>query len=71
MWHVRSREQEREREICLGCSLGALCLLADYLKVLEKIVLERKEESMHSVLIGQCMAESLGGGIDLQEEIDL
>ena len=38
---------------------------------LEKIVLERKKESMHSVWIGQLVAKSLGGGIDSRKEIDL
>ena len=28
-------------------------------------------ESMRSALIGQCLAESLGGGIYLREKIDL
>ena len=46
-------------------------LSADYQKGLEKIVIERKKESMCSSLIGQCIAESLGGVIDSRKEIDL
>ena len=46
-------------------------LSADYQKELEKIVLERKKESMWSTWIGQLVAESLGGGIDSRKEIDL
>ena len=46
-------------------------LSADYQKGLEKIVLERKNESMCSAWIGQLVAESLGGVIDSQKEIDL
>ena len=41
-------------------------LLAHFQKGLEKIVIERKKESMR-----QCGAESLGGGIDSREKIDL
>ena len=48
-----------------------LMLSADYQKGLEKIVLERKKESMHSAWIGQLVAESLGGSIDSRKEIDL
>ena len=44
-------------------------LSADYQKVLEKIVLERKKESMRSAWIGQLVAESLGGGINSRKEI--
>ena len=44
---------------------------ADYQKGLEKIVLERKKESMRSARIGQLVAESLGGDIDSRKEIDL
>ena len=53
--------------------LIARCYLmsADYQKGREKIVLERKKESMRSAWIGQLVAESLGGDIDLQKEIDL
>ena len=37
----------------------------DFQKGLEKLVLERKKESMCSAsAVGQCVAESLGGGID-------
>ena len=36
-------------------------LSTDYQKGLEKIVLERKKESMRSAWIGQLEAESLGG----------
>ena len=53
------------RDVCLGCWLIALCLSTHYPKKgLEKIVLERKKESMYSAWIGQLVAESLGGGID-------
>ena len=48
-----------------------LMLSADYQKGLEKIVLERKKESIRSAWIGQLVAESLGGGIDSRKEIDL
>ena len=40
-------------------------------KRVNKKVLERKKESMRSAWIGQLVAESLGGGIDLRKEIDL
>ena len=40
-------------------------------RLLEKIVLERKKESMCPAWISQLAAESLGGGIDLRKEIDL
>ena len=46
-------------------------LSADYQKGLEKIVLERKKESMRSAWIGQLVAESLGGDVDSRKEIDL
>ncbi len=46
-------------------------LSADYQKGLEKIVLEKKKESMHSAWIGQLVAELLGGCIDSRKEIDL
>ena len=46
-------------------------LSADYQKGLEKIVLERKKESMRSAWIAQLVAESLGRGIDSLKKIDL
>ena len=46
-------------------------LSTDYQKGQEKIVLERKKESMRSAWIGQLVSESLGGGIDSRKEIDL
>ena len=62
--------------VCEWCLLGlpANCSLAvDTLlkKKLEKIVLERKKETMHSAWFGQLVAESLGRSIDSRKEIDL
>ena len=54
-----------------GWWLMVLSPSTHYLKGTRKIVLERKKESMRSVWIGQLVAESLGGGIDLQKEIYL
>ena len=59
-----------------GCERGLPGLLANSSlsvdkKGIEKIVLERKKESMHSAWIGQLVAKSLGGGIDSRKDIDL
>ena len=58
-----------------GCERGLSGLLSvrplTTQKGLEKIVLERKKESMRSAKIDQLVAESLSGGIGLRREIDL
>ena len=60
MWNVCSRGYERGLSWLLTrCSLTC----RDFQKGLEKIVLERKKECALP-LIGQCVAELLGGGID-------
>ena len=45
--------------------------LADFQNGQEKIVPERKKESMRSARWLVCVAESLGGGIDSREKTDL
>ena len=68
MWNVCRRIRERDLSSLLaGCSLTC----RDFQKGLEKIVLERKKESMSFALIGQCVTESLGEGIDSREKINL
>ena len=59
-----------ERSVWAAGLLLSVCQLATQ-KGQEKIVLERKKESMRSAWIGQLVAESLGGGIDSRKEIDL
>ena len=62
MWNVCSRGRERGQYWLLTrCSLTC-----DFQKELEKIVLERKKESMRSA-----PDWSVCGSIDSQEEIDL
>ena len=70
MWDVHSRGRKRGQSwLVTRCSLTVGQISNQ--KGLEKIVLERKEESMRSSPIGQWVAESLGGGIDSRKEIDL
>ena len=45
--------------------------MADFQKGLEKRYLEEDGINALCPLIGQCVAESLGGGIDSREKIDL
>ena len=67
MWNVRSSGRERGLSSLLaGCSLTC----RDFQKG-QKIVLEKKKESMLSAPDGSVCGRIACGGIDSREEIDL
>ena len=68
MWNVRRRGRERGLSSLLaGCSLTC----GDFQKGLEEKFLRGRWNQCALRLIGQCVAESLGRGIDLREKVDM